>query len=92
MSAILHKFKIKLTAAQAMEIRSEWKKFEGRERAMLAVQPIGMTLPDGFIDSREPHLQCAIMDDELTGAVNLAIRSAMEAMARGGNIGRVQTP
>jgi hypothetical protein len=66
MSAIIHKFKIQLTPEQAAAIRKEWLPHAGNERAMLAIQPIAMTAPDGIIDSREPHLNCAIFDSELS--------------------------
>lgn len=79
MSAIVHKFKIPLTAEQAEAIRRQWKNHASYDRAMLAIQPIGMAFPDGVVDAREPHLNCAILDSEMATAVNNVIVAHKEA-------------
>lgn len=70
MSAVLHSFQIKLSAEQSAEIRREWKKVAGQDCAMLVIQPIGMTSPDGIIDVREPTLHCAVCDALLAKGIN----------------------
>jgi hypothetical protein len=79
MSAILHRFKIPLTAEQAAAIRAEWLKFAACERTMLVLQPVGMAAPPGQIDYREPHLNCAIFDEELAADIGAEIHAHKRA-------------
>jgi len=65
MSAIVTHFKIPITKEQAAQIRNEWERNSGNERAMLVIQPIGMTTSHGIKDERSPSLNCCILDEEL---------------------------
>lgn len=70
MSAILHSFQLELTPIQAEAIRKEWLKVAAQDRAMLIIQPVGMTQPDHMLSSVDPVLNVAIFDEDLAHAIN----------------------
>lgn len=79
MGAILKTFKIDLSPEQAQAIREAYMPVAQMNRCMLVIQPIGMTNPEGVVDGRTPHLNCAVLDETLALALNALLKQHKEA-------------